>query len=220
MEMRDMSKLVDMTGQRFGRLVVVRRAGRINSQTHWLCRCDCGGDVVASRSHLRLGHTVACGCRQREMRAALHERSRTHGESFGTREFICWKSMIQRCHDESSKSYRRWGALGIRVCDEWRGPGGYERFLAHVGRKPTALHTIDRIDNTRGYEPGNVRWATLLEQANNKRNSRMVTVLGRTMTVAELARERGIKMRTLWSRLKRGWTVERAAGYLLDDGGE
>lgn len=116
--------------------------------------------------------------------------------------------MIQRCHNPKNPKYKHYGARGITVCAEWRAECGFDGFFAHVGPKPTPKHSIERIKNDRGYEPGNVRWATQSEQMSNTRRTRLITANGRTQTLAEWERETGIQ--DLAYRLEKGDTPEEA----------
>lgn len=140
-----------------------------------------------------------------------------HGHSSGgkvSREYVAWCSMIQRCHNPNASSYPRYGALGIQVCDEWR--TSFESFLNHVGLKPLSTGrsvSIDRINGTGNYEPGNVRWATTWQQSINRKSNRRLTVNGETKTIIEWARivNRGPKF--IRARVVlRGWTPEEALG--------
>jgi hypothetical protein len=115
--------------------------------------------------------------------------------------------MVRRCYDANSASYDRYGANGIGVCDRWR--ESFENFLADMGERPDGA-TIDRIDNARGYEPGNCRWATTAEQARNRTDNHTLTFNGRTMVMTDWAAEIGISVFTLSDRLRRGWSVDRA----------
>lgn len=137
-----------------------------------------------------------------------------HGALCGykaTAEYRAWKGMRARCMNERNVSYKHYGAKGVRVCQEWLGPGGFERFLAHVGLRPSPNHSIDRYPNGHGnYEPGNVRWATIEQQNRNKGDTRMFTINGKTQCAAEWARDYGIRYDTLHMRLRRGWTIEQA----------
>jgi hypothetical protein len=174
-----MPKLVDLMGQRFGRLSVTGRApstrkpsGQVSTQ--WACGCDCGNQVVASTSNLRAGHTQSCGCYKRErIVETVGPRSTTHGHTrYGTQtpEYAALHNAIQRCHNPNDKRYEDYGGRGLTVCTEWR--ASFEAFLAHVGPKPGPEYSIDRIDNDKGYEPGNVRWSTAKVQTNNRRPHR------------------------------------------------
>lgn len=130
-----------------------------------------------------------------------------HGDSKSP-EYNSWACMIQRCYDENHDTYERYGALGITVCDEWR--TSYAAFLAHIGRKPSPRHTIDRIDGTKGYEPGNVRWATPLEQSRNTKQTHLLTWNGKTLCLSEWSEITGIGRKTIARRLQLGWEVQRA----------
>lgn len=152
---------IDLVGQTFGRLTV--RAMLPNSR----CRCDCAcgtRGVVTHRYTVRKGLSRSCGCLQ----VGNH---RTHGEAAGeiwTPEYRAWVNMNTRCHNPRATRFKNWGGRGITVHPEWR--HDYAAFLAHVGRRPTPHHSLDRYPNCDGnYEPGNVRWATAKEQAANRR---------------------------------------------------
>ena len=156
-------------GTRFGRLVVIADAPKINSELRWRLLCDCGGIVEALSSNLRRGNTRSCGCLAREGVAA---RNRKHGgaalaDNRKSPEYIAWQAIVQRCTNPNHKAWRNYGGRGIAICAEWR--HDFAAFFAHVGPRPSSAHSIDRMDNERGYEPGNVRWVTLDVQAKNRR---------------------------------------------------
>lgn len=116
-------------------------------------------------------------------------------------------SMIARCHNPKHYAYKWYGALGVIVCGRWR--ESFEAFLLDVGERPSPKHQLDRFPDQNGnYEPGNVRWATSKQQNNNRRDNRLITAFGRTLTMAEWAEETGLNYNTLWSRLRRGWHPE------------
>lgn len=125
-----------------------------------------------------------------------------------TAEYTAWWAMIQRCENHAHASFSRYGGRGITVCPAWR--QSFAEFLAHVGRRPSAQHSLDRKDSDKGYEPGNVRWATPREQANNTRANRLFGHEGRQATVPEWAREFGVPSSTVWKRLRLGWDFARA----------
>lgn len=131
---------------------------------------------------------------------------RSHGKT-NTPEYKTWHGMRTRCLNKRDKSYRRYGAKGITICDRWRLlPGGFEHFLEDMGPKPSPAHSIDRIDSRGNYCPENCRWATPLEQARNRKCVKRVLHEGRTLCLTEWAEQQGIEYNTLLSRLRAGWT--------------
>lgn len=122
-----------------------------------------------------------------------------------------WTGMVQRCTNPKNKSFKRYGASGVSVSPSWRGAGGFEAFYSHIGPRPSIKHSVDRWPNKNGnYEPGNVRWATAVEQGNNKRTNRMVTRDGVTDTVTAWARQLGIDPGVVEKRVSSGWSSEDA----------
>jgi hypothetical protein len=132
-----------------------------------------------------------------------------HRRTTASPEYMAWQCMLWRCYCPTNGAFHAYGAKGITVSDEWRGRGGFERFLAHIGTKPSPRHSIDRVDNTRGYEPGNVRWATGREQNLNRAVARTITVGGVTRPVIEWSELLGIEYATIMRRVYRGCSPER-----------
>ena len=193
----------DLTGRRFGRLVVLRLVGRTKARALlWECRCDCGASSVVRAGGLLNGGTQSCGCLQREKSAAA---KLTHGLA-RTPEYKVWDHMRQRCENPKHKGFANYGARGIRVCERWR---KFENFIADMGERPSPKHTIERADNDGDYEPGNCRWGTWREQSRNKRTNRLITANGITKPLTTWAEELGVPPTTLFERLRRGWTHER-----------
>lgn len=159
-----MGKMIDLTGQRFGSLTVVRFSHKNSfQQAVWLCECDCGKETSVHSNNLRRGYTRSCGCVRN---SKTSERAKKHG-MHGSNLYERWKSMKERCEDLNNPNY---GGKGIKVCDEWK--DDFQAFHDYVSQLPhfgEEGYSIDRIDNDGNYEHGNVRWATRLEQRHNQR---------------------------------------------------
>lgn len=193
---------------KFGRLTVIDFGGydiRNNGEkcSMWICKCDCGTERFRVEAHsLMTGNTRSCGCLHKEL--AKH-----HGT--GTRLYQTYRNMINRCYREDAINYRLYGAVGIEVCDEWRGDNGFDAFRewAYTNGYNNEL-TIDRIDNSKGYCPGNCRWATPKEQANNTSHNAYIEYDGRIQTLAQWSEEIGIRAGTLKARIDAWGDVEKA----------
>jgi hypothetical protein len=161
-----MSSKIDITGQTFNRLTVISEAGHQHGAVMWQCQCECGNTVIVRSSRLRNNRTMSCGCLNRELAT---QRATTHGLWLHPL-YDTWYRMNNRCYDTNRDNYHRYGGRGISVYDEWR--DSPEAFItwaeANIGHKPSPTHSLDRIDNDGNYEPGNIRWATPLEQQHNK----------------------------------------------------
>lgn len=176
---------MDLTGQRFGKLVVLKYVGRDSKRnSQWLCQCDCGNESTTSSLCLRKGDTRSCGCL-----IGTNSRRIKHG-AHDTPEYKAWKNLIQRCENPKIWNYKNYGGRGIKVCNGWR--NDFAKFLAVVGLRPSKKHSIDRIDNDGNYSCGqcaecqtngwalNCKWSTRIEQANNKRRSKPKQLNGHT----------------------------------------
>lgn len=167
-----MPPLIDLRGQRIGRLTIIDRAPAAGRPA-WLCRCDCGSEINVRSAQLLHSRrpTRSCGCLRAEI-ASINGATFTHGHArrlagWGTPEFLSWKSMLQRCLNPKATGFDRYGGCGIRVCERWL---SFENFLADMGSRPPE-RSLDRFpDKCGNYEPGNVRWATRAQQRANRRS--------------------------------------------------
>lgn len=197
----------DITNQRFGRLVALGPIGRRDKHIEWLCHCDCGKTISASGKELRSGHTKSCGCQKRD---STIKRNTTHGMS-NQPIYETWQSMIKRCTNPNTRSYPDYGGRGITVCDEWR--HDFQAFYSHVSQLPhygEKRYTLDRTNNSLGYFPGNMRFATATQQGRNQRQTIILTHNDKTQCLADWAEELGLTYSTLYQRIYLGWTTERA----------
>lgn len=191
---------VDLSKRRFGMLLVVSPETK-NGRLYWNCQCDCGR--VSAVRHDAVQRQTSCGCHRRRIPPNGMKR---HG-LYGTKENRLWSSMIRRCTNPKQKNWGRYGGRGIKVCNRWL--NSFEAFLTDMGKCPPGL-TIERKDNDGNYEPGNCRWATQSEQANNTSRNHIIEFDGRRQTLTQWARELGIEPPTLRSRLKGGMELSHA----------
>lgn len=215
-----MGKFIDLTGRKFERLTVIERTSqKANKHILWMCACDCGEYTVVTGRNLITDNTRSCGCLRAEVAASISALfpHRTHGKS-NSSIYKIWCGMIHRCTNPNEKAYRHYGGRGITICQGWL--NSFESFYADMGERPES-RSIDRIDNEDGYHCGhceeckshgwkaNCRWATAKEQCNNKRNNKRVLVNGSMITLLEASQISGMPVKTLDSRLRRGWTDEK-----------
>lgn len=199
-----MSRLIDLTGKKFGRLTVIERGeGRYGGSAFWVCRCDCGNTVTVDGANLRSGNSTSCGCFKREHPARLR-----HGMS-KTKLYGIWRAMKDRCQNPHTKFYKNYGGRGIAVCDEWKSP---EKFFEWAKENGYAKGmTIDRIDVNGDYCPENCRWVSMEQQGNNKRNNVLFELDGKTQTLAQWCTELDCNYKTVYKRVfVLGWDFERA----------
>lgn len=192
-----MTFCADLSGQRFNRWTVMRwfKAGQ------WLCRCDCGTERVVQGGALKFGRTRGClDCRI--------PTNRTHGGN-RTKLHKAWGAIIQRCENPQAAAFPDYGGRGIAVCQEWRASFSKFREWAMLAGYKDGL-TIDRINNDEGYNPENCRWATVKQQARNRRSTHYIEWQGQRLALVSAAELAGIRADTLRHRLISGWPLERA----------
>lgn len=188
----------DLSGVRFGKLIVIERAENRNKHTMWKCECDCGAITLVGANELKEGITKSCGCLRFE------SKNFTHGFS-STRLYSIWNGIKERCLNENSPAYKWYGGRGIMICEEW-----IEDFVCFYdwamenGYKEGL--SIERIDVNGNYEPSNCKWIPLKQQALNTRNTRFLTYNGETKTVSEWCDITGIKKSTLLNRIRIGYS--------------
>ena len=194
-----------MVGRRFGRLVVIERVGSDkNSKALWLCRCDCGNEVLVNTCNLNSGNTKSCGC----FRIEVCKRKSTIPGGHYSRLYRVWMHMRERCSNKNNKRYSRYGGRGIKVCEEWQKFMTFYEWAVSNGYRENL--TIERIDNNGGYCPQNCKWIPMVEQAKNRSNNHYIEYNGETHTIADWARIVGISERRLWYRINARWPLEKA----------
>lgn len=195
----------DLTGQRFGRISVLYRSddhldpsGR--HHVMWRCRCDCGTERDVNGDSLKRGHTVSCGCYNREQ---ARENHLTHGHT-DTHLYGVWCAIKRRCYNEKTHAYKDYGGRGIKMCETWKDDyPSFEKWALVSGYRdvPNLRCTIDRIDVNGDYEPSNCRWVDAKQQANNRRSNRNYTFNGETHNIMEWSKILGINYKSLHNRL-------------------
>jgi hypothetical protein len=184
----------DLSGNRFGELIALRADVSIKGETKWVCACDCGTILSVYTKALKRGMTRTCG------------HNKEHHGSSSTREYATFRRMQDRCSNKKNADWLIYGGRGIRVAY-----ATFSDFLSDVGDRPSEYHSIDRINVNGNYEPGNCRWATSTEQANNRRTNRLLMLNGETLTMMQWSRRTGISRETIEKRIDLlGWAVEAA----------
>lgn len=192
----------NIAGRKFGRVTAIEDVGvSRHGKRIWRCLCDCGNEFTVVGAALVSGNTSSCGCYSRERSGS---RVRTHGMAH-TPEYHCWHDMVRRCTNPECDAYKDYGARGISVCDRWM---TFENFFADVGQRPGKGYSIDRIENSGNYEPGNCRWTTHVVQCRNTRNTVYWTYQDETLPVLDWAEKLGIPGDLLRGRVLRGWPDE------------
>lgn len=197
----------DLTGQKFGRLTVIKRGENTNlGLARWVCKCDCGNEVLVPGSSLRNGHTTSCGCYKQEV---VKTCSITHGMRH-ERIYTIWTSIKTRCYNQHSNRHHIYSDRNIGMCDEWK--NDFQCFYDWaMANGYTDKLTIDRIDNDKGYSPDNCRWVTNKENCQNKRNNINITYKGKTQCLSAWCEELGLNYKTVHKKIVyQGFDIERA----------
>lgn len=200
-----MKPIKDISGQKFGRLTVIKFIHIENHKAIWLCQCECGGLTEVVGKDLTSGHTKSCGCLRKEKTRNLNK---THDKT-NTRIYGIWCYMKRRCYNENCKCYKNYGARGITMCDEWKND-----FMTFYNW--SMLHgyndnlTIDRIDINGNYEPNNCRWATIKQQNRNTRKNKYYTINGETHCLSEWCEIYNLNYKRVQYRIRSNWTIEES----------
>jgi hypothetical protein len=192
-------RFIDLTGQRYGRLIVREFVKRERRKSLWRCDCDCGNVVVVVASTIRSGNTRSCGCIRAEQVTARNYR---HGKR-SLPEYRVWLTMKDRCHNPRCRNYKDYGGRGIVVCDAWR--ASFEQFITDLGPRPAGGYTLERIDNDGPYSADNCAWIPWQRQAANTRANIRLTLGAVTKLISHWAADLGVAVRTLRARQKKGW---------------
>lgn len=202
-----MPRLIDLTGRRFARLLVLERWPQNDpgGKPMWVCACDCGAKKPIGAYLLVSGKTRSCGCLHQEMRADVMRRTMTRHGRARTPEWYSWMGMRSRCNNPNATGYERYGGRGIKICKRW---DCFENFYADMGKRPSQQHTLERRDVNGDYTPKNTYWATKTQQANNRRDTPFVIYHGERMSVRDAMRKSGTKLNgsTVARRLRKGWS--------------
>jgi hypothetical protein len=199
-------QITKLTGKRFGRLTVTGLS-HIDKHAFWLCKCDCGANTTVRGTNLtRMKKpTKSCGCLQVE--SATTHGKRTHPL------YNIWTEMNRRCRATNRNNSDTYSLKGISVCERWQGNNGFTNWLGDMGERPTDNHTLERIDNNKGYSPENCRWATKAEQNRNRSDTTRLVYNGKKMCAAELARIIGINPSTVRRRHHKGQSGDEIAAH-------
>lgn len=205
-----MKKVRDLTGQKLGKLTVLRLADDyVKGRARWVCQCECENIITVFSSNLTRRHTTSCGCHKKANYKTMNLK---HGATAGGEKsrypssYKIWCNIRQRCYDQGCPAYKYYGGRGIVMCERWL---DYANFVADMG-EPPPQRSLDRIDNDGPYSPNNCRWATRTEQARNKRSAHLISFHGETRSLVEWAEYLGVSRNKLHNRIFRGWDIERA----------
>ena len=195
-----MVRPLQLQGMKFGRLTVVSEAQRLTKgPPRWHCECDCGGATESIGYLLTCGRIKSCGCLKTD--ACREPKNLKHG-GVGSYHYRAWSGMKSRCYNSGNPGFPSYGGRGIRVCQRWL--DSFEDFRRDVGERPSAKHSIDRIDVNGDYAPDNCRWATAIQQTHNRRCSISIEHDGREMMLLEACKLTGVNYKTAKWRISQG----------------
>ena len=197
-----MRKSQYLVGQKFGKLSIVKYAYKKNSRNYWWWECECGNYGASMGKHILSGATRSCNKGE-----CCYRYKGGHAWCDHIAEYDVWKAMKARCSNPHLNNYHNYGGRGIVVCDRWL--ADFRNFLSDMGLRPSAKHSIERIDNDGHYDPDNCRWATKADQCRNKRNNVWLELDGERMIQSDWDKRLGFRRGTVLARLKRGWTVRK-----------
>lgn len=207
-------KVIDITGKTFGAWTVKNHV----TGEKWLCQCVCGRIKELYKSSLLYGLSLCCGClnkeKNRELGRRLQKFSLKHGKT-GTPEYRAWQAAKNRCYNSKLKSYKDYGGRGITVCERWL--NSFENFLEDIGERPSASHSLERINVNGNYSPDNCRWATKVEQAKNTRRNIYIEINGELKVVSDLCKEFGVLDKVVYARIATGWDPLKAVSTPSDE---
>ena len=202
---------IDLTGQKFGRLTVVRFDHKENGRKYYLCQCDCGNFKIVSNHSLKSENTKSCGCLHKEILTQRNKDNRIHHPE-NERLLRIWRAMLHRCYKETDEHYDYYGGRGIKVCDDWHDFEAFQKWALANGYADNL--TIDRLDGNKDYCPENCSWATMTVQNNHKSDTKWLTYKGKTQSLSDWCRELGLDYFRTKARLNSlGWSVEDAFEY-------
>ncbi len=215
-----MSKRLDLTGQKFGKLTAIKLFSVIKGKTKWLCQCECGNQTIVATDCLKNNNTKSCGCLNHQN---LIKRNTTHNMG-KTRFYDIWTKIKNRCLNKNNKNYNQYGKRGITIHPQWLKFENFRddmltNYNEHCKKNGEKNTTIERINNNGNYEPNNCKWATREEQSNNKRNNHLLTFNGQTLTFSQWEHKLNFKHNTLHNRINvYKWSIERALNQPASSG--
>jgi hypothetical protein len=211
---RVLAKAYDLTGQKIGMLTVLERAPSIKGASTWICKCDCGATKRIRGRYLRNGDAVSCGCYAKTLRTVHGRRVDSGGAR--DRTYTTFTAMKGRVLNPNNPAYHNYGGRGIKICEQWL-EGGFLQFLADMGERPPNT-SLDRIDINGDYCPENCKWSTRIEQAQNRQNSRLLSLAGKTQTFTAWAKELNLTRYMLEKKLQNGMTLQEIKEESFPDG--